>query len=609
MTALRLYPPEEIYFVNFGLGHLTDAISCIVSQELNGELELVMEYPITGTLYDSIAQRCIIIAKPDTVTDEQPFRIYRITKPMGGIITVYARHLVYDLSGITVAPYTASGAAGAMAALKNNAVTDCPFFFDTDKSGGGDMVVTAPASIFSLMGGTQGSILDTYGGEYAYNVFRVSLLARRGADHGVTIRYGKNLTDLEQDENCADCYTGVYPYYQAEDVYLELPERVVNAPGSFGYTKILPLDLTEKFDEAPTEEQLRDAATTYITANSIGVPAVSWKVEFVDLEKTEDYKASGILERISLGDTVTVIFAQLGVNATARAVATEYNVLLDRYDSITLGRVKANLAQTIVDQQKEIDAKPGKQLVEQLVGALTDGILGARGGAVRLLDTNADGMPDTLYIADDPDPLLATKVWRFNYEGWGASQNGYDGPFTMGATLDEGLLASFVKAANLVAGTIQSEDGKTFYLDLTQGILRMEADNIVLRASGQSVEDALSGLQDDIQAAGEATDDKIQAAVDGIDSVTTSTGYTFNADGLKISKPGEEMANRLDNTGMYVTRNDTPILTANNRGVEAVNLTARQYLIVGSNSRFEDYTGDSGEARTGCFWIGTGGAS
>ena len=609
MINLRLYPPEEIYFVSFGLGHLTDAFSCTVSQELNGELELVMEYPITGALYDSIAQRCIIMAKPDTVTDEQPFRIYRITKPMGGIITVYARHLVYDLSGIAVSPYTASGAAGAMAALKNHAVTDCPFVFQTDKSGGGDMVVSAPASIFSLMGGTQGSVLDTYGGEYAYNVFQVSLLARRGADHGVTIRYGKNLTDLEQDENCADCYTGVYPYYQAEDIYLELPERVVHAAGSFGYTKILPLDLTEKFEETPTEEQLRDAATTYITANSIGVPAVSWKVEFVDLEKTEDYKASGILERISLGDTVTVIFAQLGVNATARAVATEYNVLLDRYDSITLGRVKANLAQTIVEQQKEIDAKPGKQLVEQLVGALTDGILGARGGAVRLLDTNADGMPDTLYIADDPDPLLATKVWRFNYEGWGASQNGYDGPFTMGATLDDGLLASFVKAANLVAGTIQSEDGKTFYLDLTQGILRMEADNIVLRASGQSVEDALSGLQDDIQAAGEATDDKIQAAVDGIDSVTTSTGYTFNADGLKISKPGEEMANRLDNTGMYVTRNDTPILTANNRGVEAVNLTARQYLIVGSNSRFEDYTGDSGEARTGCFWIGTGGVS
>lgn len=100
------------------------------------------------------------------------------------------------------------------------------------------------------------------------------------------------------------------------------------------------------------------------------------------------------------------------------------------------------------------------------------------------------------------------------------------------------------------------------------------------------------------------TDQKIKDAVAGIDSVTTSTGYTFGADGLRIAKQGEQMENKLDNTGMYVTRDNVPILTANNQGVTALNLTAHQYLIVGQNSRFEDYTGDGGEARTGCFWIG-----
>ena len=100
------------------------------------------------------------------------------------------------------------------------------------------------------------------------------------------------------------------------------------------------------------------------------------------------------------------------------------------------------------------------------------------------------------------------------------------------------------------------------------------------------------------------TEQKIKDAVGGIDSVTTSTGYTFGADGLRIAKQGEQMENKLDNTGMYVTRDNVPILTANNQGVTAINLTAHQYLIVGQNSRFEDYTGDGGEARTGCFWIG-----
>ena len=89
-------------------------------------------------------------------------------------------------------------------------------------------------------------------------------------------------------------------------------------------------------------------------------------------------------------------------------------------------------------------------------------------------------------------------------------------------------------------------------------------------------------------------------AVNGIDSITTSTGYTFDQDGLHIQKSGEEMENKLDNTGMYVNRGDDNILTANNEGVDAINLRSRQFLIIGDNSRFENY----GSGRTACFFIG-----
>lgn len=94
-------------------------------------------------------------------------------------------------------------------------------------------------------------------------------------------------------------------------------------------------------------------------------------------------------------------------------------------------------------------------------------------------------------------------------------------------------------------------------------------------------------------------------AKDGeVDHVTTTTGYTFDANGLQIYKSGEEIKNLLDNTGMYVTRSDDEILTANNEGVTAINLSAKQYLIVGNNSRFEDYTDGTGTRRTACFYIG-----
>lgn len=89
----------------------------------------------------------------------------------------------------------------------------------------------------------------------------------------------------------------------------------------------------------------------------------------------------------------------------------------------------------------------------------------------------------------------------------------------------------------------------------------------------------------------------------GVDRVETETGYKFDSNGLSISKSGEQMANLLDNTGMYVTRSGDEILTANHQGVTAVNLHAKDYLIVGEGngrSRFEDYE----ILRTGCFWVG-----
>lgn len=90
---------------------------------------------------------------------------------------------------------------------------------------------------------------------------------------------------------------------------------------------------------------------------------------------------------------------------------------------------------------------------------------------------------------------------------------------------------------------------------------------------------------------------------DGVDRVETSMGYRFDDDGLDITKTGEAMSNKLDHTGMYVKRNGDEILTANSDGVNATNLHAKTYLIVGAGdgrSRFEDY----GINRTGCFWVG-----
>lgn len=443
---------------NNGIGVLVDAISCIVTHQLNGEDELKMTYPITGQFFDQIEPRAVIVADVERTRGNQPYRIYRITKPINGKVTIYARHLAYDLRGVVVEPFTASTIQAALAGLKTHAMTLNPFTFSTTRTTASTFRVRVPTSVWDLMGGQQGSLLDIYGGEYTFDGYNITLENRVGANNGVSVRYGVNMTDLTQDENIANCYTGVVAYWADEDgnvVY----SPVISAGGTYGYVKILSVDMSDKWENKPTKAQLISAATSYITANKIGVPQVSWTVGFVPLDTTEEYKDLAVLEQVGIGDTVAVKFERLGVDASARVNRIVWDVLQDRYDSVSLGSVKANIADTIAAQAREIANIPTKSEVKSLAAqvstALTKAILGAEGGSIRFIDTNNDGVEDTLYIADNEDPTQAVNVWRWNYQGWAGSKNGYNGPFVLGATLDGGLLADFITAGVLNANNIQ----------------------------------------------------------------------------------------------------------------------------------------------------------
>ena len=489
MTPI-LFPDNATDYSTQGLGALADAITCKVTEELNGEYELQMTYPVSGRRYADIKNRCLIYCAPDPYRGAQPFRIYRITRPLNGVITVYAEHISYDLSGIPVNPFSATGAQAALSGLKSHAAVTCPFTFWTNISSSTGFSVTAPASIRSMLGGTEGSILDTFGGEYEWDNTTVRLYSRRGSDNGVRIAYGKNLTDIEQDENIANLATGVIGYWAGSDGTL-VQTPVVKAPGTYSFERVITVDFSGDFEEQPTTEQLQQRTQQYISDNSIGVPDVSITVSWVQLEQYAGYEGLSLLERVTLGDTVTVEFPPLGVEATARVNKTVYDALLDRYESADIGSVRANIADTIADQQQQIANQPDKTEIQQIAQSITNAVLGARGGSVRLLDTDGDGDPDTLYIADNADPALAQKVWRFNYEGWGASSNGYNGPFEMSAALGMGMYADFITVGILTAIRIQSADGRSSW-DLSNGAsvfnansITINSDNFQLSANGE----------------------------------------------------------------------------------------------------------------------------
>lgn len=567
-----LYPANEQNFENNGIGRLSDAVSCAVSEERNGPFELEMEYPVDGEHYSDIALSCLILADPAPDRAAQLFRVYKITKPLNGIVTVYAEHVSYQLSHIPVSPFSASGVAAALTGLKSNAAEECPFEFWTDKTTQANFEVTEPASIRSRLGGNDGSILDVYGGEYEFDNYLVRLLAARGADRGVTLRYGKNITDLKQEEYISNTITGIYPFWKSEEVLVTLPEKTISASNvdNFPYPRTKVLDMTTYFESAPTVEELRTAAKKYVEENALGVPDVSVTVSFVDLSQTEEYKDIAPLEEVGLCDTVTVEYETLGVSAKAKVVSVVYNVLLDKYDKIELGSIRPSLEKTIAQQQKDLGEKVSGSMLESAIKSATDLLSGVTGGYV-ILHRDGNGQPFEILVMDTNDIATAKNVWRYNQAGWGHSSHGYEGPYTMAATLDGGFVADFITTgtlmANLIkAGILQSADaGDTFFLDLDNGILRGKFDSLeisgqtvkeIADASAEAAKDEVINQLNDYSAAVTKDIEDLQSQIDG--NITTwFYDYAPAADNLPASEwTTDEVKNRHLGDLFYIVDNE-----------------------------------------------------
>jgi phage minor structural protein len=436
-----LFAAQETSFTTLGLGVLADAISCTVTEERNGQYELVMQYPVTGARYPDLQDRNIIYAIPSPHRGPQPFRIYRIDYPINGIITVYAQHISYDLSGIPVKPFTgAVSCSDALQKLISNSVIANPFTTWTDKNVLGDYSVDRPQSCRALLGGTQGSILDVFGkGEYEFNKFQIKLYVSRGQDRGFVIRYGKNLIDLNQERNIQNVVTGIYPYWKSEDGELvQLDSYIVNATGTFDYTKIKTVDFTDNWEEAPSQADLLAAAQTYITNNEVGVPQVSLDIAFTEL---------GTLEECDLCDIVTVQFEQLGIEEQAEIIKIETDVLLERYNKIRVGTPKVSLADTINIQNKELEKVPNLTTIAQVVIDQTNLITGQTGGYfVVIYDNDPNSptyeQPTGWAIMDTPETETCVNVWRFTAGGFGHSSTGWAGPYSdVSITMDGKIVA------------------------------------------------------------------------------------------------------------------------------------------------------------------------
>lgn len=490
-----LYPPNAADFTTFGIGALTDTISCEITEERNGLFECLLKYPITGQHYGRIAKECIIKAKPNDTAKPQVFRIYRITKPLNGIVSIYGQHISYDLANVPVMPFTTESRSPQLI-LSQLLAGDSRFTGWTDYSEAKPFSVTQPKSVRACLGGSEGSMLSKWHGEFEWDNFTAKFHTHRGQKTGVVIEYGKNLTALEQDEDNSGVYTQLLPYavFTAEgaesETVVTLPEETLPiVSAEMVREKTLIMDFTDRFDSgtAITEEMLRAAANDYIRDNPLGATVPTVKVSFEPLWKQPEYAA--LLERVNLCDTVTIRHSALGVSVSAMVVQTVYDCLAERYLGLTLGSEKSSMITTISEVQSSVNkvqTTVGRfpKLLQTAIGNATSLITGQSGGYV-VLHGDENGQPYELLILDAPSIEEAVNVWRWNVGGLGFSHNGYNGPFETAITADGQIVADFITSGSLVAniikaGIIQSQDGSSYW-DLETG-------EVVLRAYATSKE-------------------------------------------------------------------------------------------------------------------------
>lgn len=471
-----LYPGNETQFNKNGLGPLADAISCVVEEERNGQYELHMTYPVTGVHYADLQETRIILAKPFDGGTAQPFIIYKISRPMDGIVTVDAEHISYRLNGTVVMPFSSSGIISLFSTdLPGHIVGTSPFTFQTDITSADGYSVDLPREVRGVLGGEQDSILQKYGGEWEFNRFNCYLHAARGSDNNVTLRYGKNITDINSVIDMTSVYTGIVPYWTNENETVTLTEKVVMSShaSDYPFNIVKTVDFSSDFETAPTETQLRNAATAYVNNNEGWKLKNNIEVSFVALWETEQYKNIAPLERVKLCDLVTVIYEPLGVNFKTKVIATEYNVLTEKYNKITLGEQSFTLGAIIEESVTESEVQITSRMRNAIERA-TKLIQGGLGGHV-VFSTNADGEPEEILIMDTDDIGTATNVIRMNLAGIGFSDSGYMGPFDTAWTIDGHFVADFIDTGTLnadliKAGILQDAGGNTTF-NLATGAL------------------------------------------------------------------------------------------------------------------------------------------
>ncbi len=454
----RIYAPMEKDFSHNGLGVLSDATRCDVTEQANGIYEIELEHPLLTRFDQYFENGYQIKAKPN---DQEEYHIFEIKQTykdtINNNVLIYAQSRTYKLGNRQVQHVEINQKNGSSAMQLITAGMDSP----SDIQLFSDIITTSSTTfearnVLNCIAGEQGSLLQYWGGEIKREPFKLSLLRRRGRDNVGTVRYGKDLDGLKIKFDWLSIVTRCLPYADLQDGNDGQTKRIYGNKVDSELISKYP-DIYSRHIQFTEEQGVKDLASldrvaaNYFTSINPGSdkPKISIELEIMKLTDSEEAKEFARLRNYGLFDTFSVYHSLYDIYIDTKITEVVYDSLTEKNKRIVAGDARMSFyKQQDNEFQNVLKTLTKKDYMSQFVDYITDLINGVEGGAVLQYPKNK---PHTTYYMDTESRETAKDVIAINNQGIGFSRTGWRGPFVNAWSIDGVLNADFILAGVLRA--------------------------------------------------------------------------------------------------------------------------------------------------------------
>lgn len=351
---INIYDRKETSFTHNGVAILNECVECKVTEKINDLYELNLTYPFSSPKASYIQQYNIIKA------NGQLFRVYNTVRDSKAkTVKAQARHIFYDLlyNFIEDTRPENKTCEQALEIILTAMLLQDTYTFSSDITDLKTQYVVSKNGVEAIF-----LLVEEWQGELVRNNFDIQINKNKGSDKGVLIKYGKNIVGITETLNTDDIVTMIYPVGANG---ITLPDKYILSDVWQGSDyPVFPLIKRVDFSDVGGATELRTKAQEYMDVHAL--PKVNYKIDFVQLAQTEEYKNYKVLEQVEVGDIVTVRHSILGIDIKVEVIGIERDLLSAKNTKVELGQPLSTL-----DQYIDKVARNSNSLIDSVTQSLT----------------------------------------------------------------------------------------------------------------------------------------------------------------------------------------------------------------------------------------------